>query len=111
MSITNDITKGLLARIRSRWKHEAFAFRVNVTKSHTYVKSVPDGTPDILSVIKGFAVAIEVKGPGDTQRQSQIAWQREWIAAGGLYFICTECTEEFLDIVAMAVEACLYDHP
>ena len=100
MSVTNDITKVLLARIRSRWKHEAFAFRVNVTKAHSYVKSVPDGTPDILSVIKGFAVAIEVKGPGDTQRQSQIDWEKEWIAAGGFYLIA-----EDVDVTMVLLEA------
>ena len=100
MSITNDITKGLLAKIRSRWEHEAFAFRVNVTKAHSYVKSVPDGTPDILSVIKGVPVALEVKGPGDTQRQSQIDWEKEWIAAGGFYLIA-----EDVDVTMVLLEA------
>jgi hypothetical protein len=92
---TNALTKGMLDAISKRWGHRAKCFRVNVV-NRGHVKSVEDGTPDILGAIWyglkacGQAVGIEVKGPGDKQSAKQIAWQIDWEMAGGIYLICED---------------------
>jgi len=45
------------------------------------------GSADIIGVCRGRAVAIEVKAGRDRQRPEQVAFQRAWERAGGLYVI------------------------
>lgn len=48
------------------------------------------GTPgqaDILGVVRGRAIAIEVKSQRGKQRDAQKLWQRAFEAAGGLYVV------------------------
>ena len=47
----------------------------------------PSGTADILGVVNGRSVALEVKTRTGKQRDSQAHWQAAWEAAGGLYAI------------------------
>ena len=47
----------------------------------------PSGTADILGVVGGRSVALEVKTRTGKQRESQAHWQAAWEAAGGLYAI------------------------
>lgn len=47
----------------------------------------PAGTADILGVVNGRSVALEVKTSSGKQRESQAHWQAAWEAAGGLYAI------------------------
>ena len=54
-----------------------------------------NGAPDIIGVYQGKSIAIETKdalGPrggvrGATQRASQIAFEVEWVNAGGIYIL------------------------
>lgn len=47
----------------------------------------PAGTADILGVVNGRSVALEVKTLSGKQRETQAHWQAAWEAAGGLYAI------------------------
>lgn len=48
-------------------------------------KAAPAGTADILGVVRGVPIAIEVKKPGEKQRDVQEIWQKIHEAAGGKY--------------------------
>ena len=47
----------------------------------------PSGTADILGVVNGRPVAMEVKRSSGKQSEVQAHWQRAWEAAGGLYAV------------------------
>lgn len=56
----------------------------------------PAGTADILGVVNGRPVALEVKTLTGKQRESQAHWQAVWKAAGGLYAIVRSAREAVL---------------
>ena len=70
------------------------------TSTRGMVRSCQPGTADLLGVVMGYAVAIEVKAGKDRQRESQKNFQECWERAGGVYLICrnVEETMEALDI-------------
>lgn len=51
------------------------------------MKGNPSGTADILGVLNGRPVALEVKTETGKQRDTQVHWQAVWESAGGLYAI------------------------
>lgn len=53
----------------------------------------PSGTADILGVVNGLPVALEVKRRTGKQRESQAHWQAAWEAAGGRYAIVRSVSE------------------
>ena len=53
----------------------------------------PAGTADILGVVNGRPVALEVKRPSGKQSENQAHWQRAWEAAGGLYAVVRSVRE------------------
>lgn len=59
---------------------------------------VRNGVADYLTFIPGRAVAIELKDDEGTQDADQIVFQRQWEAAGNLYFIC-RTLEEFQGVI------------
>lgn len=64
-------------------------------------RAVAEGFPDLLVVVDGIALAIEVKTAEGRQRPSQASFQAAHEAAGGLYVVCRS-TEDALDAVARA---------
>lgn len=54
------------------------------------------GLPDIWAIVKGRAVAIEVKAGKDRLSEHQLARQFEIERAGGIYFVARS-TDEFLE--------------
>jgi len=57
------------------------------------IRGNPNGTADILGVIHGRPVAIEVKTRTGKQSASQAHWQTAWEAAGGLYIVVRSVRE------------------
>jgi hypothetical protein len=45
------------------------------------------GSPDMLIVYRGRAIALELKSRAERQKPEQRAVEREWTLAGGLYHI------------------------
>ena len=45
------------------------------------------GSPDIIAVIRGIYIGIEVKAPGKKLRESQIGFKHELEKAGGMYWV------------------------
>lgn len=66
------------------WRHPTGGAR---TDRGAYVTYGLVGSADIVGVCRGRGVAIEVKAGRDRQRPEQIAFQRAWERAGGLYII------------------------
>ena len=66
-------------------------FRVNSGTARgfggSFVKLAPKGTADILGVVNGRAVALEVKTSVGKQSKEQKAWAATWIACGGYYSV------------------------
>ena len=73
------------------------------------------GGPDIRCCVRtaqglGIALALEVKRPREKQNDNQIAWERDFVAAGGIYRVVTS-PEEALAAVAMARKATTPQEP
>lgn len=59
---------------------------------------VREGVADYLALQIGRVTAIELKHGDGKQRKGQETFQRDWEAAGGMYFIC-RTLEEFQGVV------------
>jgi hypothetical protein len=74
-------------------------FRVNsgVAKGFggSFMKLAPKGTADIIGVVRGRAVALEVKTSVGKQSKDQKAWQRAWEARGGVYAVVRTVEQAF----------------
>lgn len=75
-------------------RDDVMLIRINVGKfrplhgpQDRVIISAPPGTPDLLGVWNGRALAIEVKSLKGRQREEQVAFQRAWECKGGLYIL------------------------
>jgi len=57
------------------------------THSRRFFRAGVVGAPDIVCVVKGQFVGIEVKAPKGRQNDNQKEFQRQLEAAGGLYIL------------------------
>lgn len=73
-----------------------FAFRVNNTGIYDPTKEIfrkahtQKGISDIIAVVRGLSVFIEVKVGKDRMSEDQIRFKYETERAGGIYFECRE---------------------
>ena len=74
--------------------HRIFHFRLNTgafkaayNGKQRLVRFGTLGAPDIVAIINGRFVAIEVKGPEGFQSQHQVEFQHECEKAGGVYVL------------------------
>jgi hypothetical protein len=56
------------------------------------------GVPDIIAVIRGFFVGIEVKQPTGKQSEFQLQFEQELLAAGGIYLLVHSVDELAKDL-------------
>jgi hypothetical protein len=75
-------------------RDDVMLIRINVGKfrplhgpQDRVIQSAPKGTPDLLGVWNGCALAIEVKVAKGRQSHEQKMFQRAWEARGGLYIL------------------------
>jgi len=87
----NELTKTIIFDMY--WVREGLAYRINNgaiydTKRQVYRKGVQrKGIPDIIGIINGRFIGIEVKIGRDRQSADQKEVEREINEAGGVYFI------------------------
>ena len=62
------------------------------------------GLQDIDGVVYGRAVGFEVKDEDGKQSADQVAWQRDWEKAGGLYYLVRGPNEAFKILQRLRVE-------
>lgn len=62
------------------------------------------GVPDIIAVIRGHFVGIEVKQPTGKQSDHQIQFERELLAAGGIYLLVHSVDELAKDLLEVEQE-------
>lgn len=91
-STTNRLTKTVENYISLRG---GYAMRINVAGFYRpdvgYIKSGSTvGVSDLIAVVKGRILAIEVKAGADTQSEAQKAVQAKIEAAGGVYLIARD---------------------
>ena len=102
MKPADILTNDLRVALSEKYGRDAFLQRVNViamaTSTRGMVKSCQPGTADLLGVVKGFAVAIEVKAGKDRQRELQRNFQECWERAGGIYLIARDVKATMLDL-------------
>jgi len=65
----------------------AFVMPETATHSRRFFRAGVVGAPDIVCVVKGQFVGIEVKAPKGRQNDNQKEFQRQLEAAGGLYIL------------------------
>ena len=67
-------------------------------------KANPAGTSDILGIVRGLLVCIELKRPGARQRPAQLWWQQLVELAGAAYRVCESPNEAraFVDEIRRA---------
>jgi len=98
-------------RIALGMRDDVMMFRINVGKFRPIdgsqgrvIQSAPDGTPDLLGVIKrgdvGQAFGIEVKSMRGQQREAQRSFQVAWEKRGGIYILARSIEDVYagLDI-------------
>lgn len=69
-----------------------FCYRNNVggmKKGKSFIKFGVKGAPDIVCILRGQFVGIEVKRPGESQSVDQVAFQNAVVFAGGGYVLAT----------------------
>jgi hypothetical protein len=104
MKAADILTDDMRVALSEKYGRDSFLQRINViamkTDTRGMVKSCQRGTADLLGVISGYAVAIEVKAGKDRQSKTQKNFQECWERAGGVYLICRSVQEtmEALDI-------------
>lgn len=87
----NELTKTIIFDMY--WVREGLAYRINNgaiydTKRQVYRKGVQrKGIPDIIGIINGRFIGIEVKIGRDRQSADQKEIEKEIKEAGGVYFI------------------------
>lgn len=83
------------------WRNNSGAFTIPESGNHArrYIKMGITGAPDIICVIKGRFVGIEVKGPKGKQRPDQIDYEQRCIKAGGIYYVARSIDQaiEFIE--------------
>lgn len=82
-----------------------FHYRNNsgaMKKDDYYVRFGFPGSPDIICVIEGYFVGIEVKGPRGVQSDDQKLFQQALTDAGGIYFLVRS-----IDEAMEAIEDCI----
>ena len=59
------------------------------------------GSPDIIAIVRGYFLGIEVKGPKGKQRESQAAFEQNVKYSGGYYVLAysVEDVEEALLLI------------
>lgn len=58
-----------------------------IAESGHFVRFGAPGSPDIICVVKGQCVGIEVKRPAGKQNKNQVKFQAELERAGGKYIL------------------------
>jgi hypothetical protein len=102
MKAADILTDDMRVALSEKYGRDSFLQRINViamkTDTRGMVKSCQRGTSDLLGVIMGFAVAIEIKAGKDKQSERQANFQECWERAGGLYLICRDVAETMTTI-------------
>jgi hypothetical protein len=99
----NELTKTIIFDMY--WVREGLAYRINNgaiydTKRQVYRKGVQrKGIPDIIGIINGRFIGIEVKIGRDRQSADQKEVEREINEAGGVYFIA-KSYDDYLEKIA-----------
>lgn len=90
----NEATIQSAIRLALGQRDDVMLLRINVGKfrplhgpQDRVIQSAPTGTPDLLGVWNGRALAIEVKRPKGVQSVEQVAFQKAWEARGGIYIL------------------------
>lgn len=86
-------------------RDDVMLIRINVGKfrplhgdQNRVIVSAPPGTPDLLGVWDGKALAIEVKRTKGQQNYEQKMFQRAWRARGGIY-ILARSVDDVLSVI------------
>jgi len=102
-----DIHNRILIALTQRFHPLGVFWRQNAGRVRSdrgaWVQLGPPGISDIVGLIEGRSVFVEVKVPGGKQRTGQAAFQRAVEKAGGLYLVARS-PEEALAML----EAALY---
>jgi|SRR5580692_5885864 hypothetical protein len=102
----SEIQKAILEWLA--WKHVfhyrnnsgAFVFPETATSKRRFFKAGAVGAPDIVCVVNGQYVGIEVKAPRGRQSENQKEFQEKLEAAGGKYILAYS-----MDDVASAISS------
>lgn len=96
----SDIQSTILSYLRMK---NVFCYKSNNVgifnkKTGSYIPSAVKGLPDIICVIEGKYVGIEVKSKSGKQSDTQKDFQRELIKAGGMYLLAKSVEDVMLVI-------------
>lgn len=97
----NAVTKAVRAACVLRGamvvRVQAGGFRVG----EHFIRAAENGCADLIGCYRGRAIALEVKTAKGKQQPSQIAWERDWVASDGRYFVVRSASDtlEALDSI------------
>lgn len=101
-----DIQKAILDFLRLK---NIFCYKNNVSgiykpSTGSYIPSQSSGSPDIIAIIKGKYIGIEVKRPGNKMSPLQLAFKEKVENAGGIYW-CFDSLDIAVNIIVSYLES------
>lgn len=93
--IQQTIIEWLLLKKIFHWRQNSGAFK---TETGGFYKMGIVGAPDIFILKDGVIYGCEVKNKAGKQNDNQIAFQKQFTKAGGVYFIARD-VEDVIDIL------------
>lgn len=106
MSASNDLTKEILINLSYNYGNGCHAFRANVIVARARrgtVRSLPNGTPDVLACIYGRSTVIEVKVDDDMSKDQE-NFKAVHQNAGGLHILAREWVHVKLALTIAGLE-------
>jgi len=76
----------------------------NAQVGRTFHGGLGTGSPDLVAVVKGRFVGLEVKVPGEKPSPNQVAWGEQLKQHGGSYFVVCSVAEAILAVRTVSAE-------
>lgn len=83
--VQEDILEWLASRGIFHWRNNTGAFRAR----GRVIKFGYKGSPDIIAIVEGFFLGIEVKVEGQKQNEDQKIFELNVLKSGGFYIVAT----------------------
>ena len=102
----NIVTRSVEAGLSLVYGQRAVVVRVQAgsfSVGNRFIRGAEAGTADLIGVVDGIPVAIEVKTRTGRQTDTQREWAERWTDAGGLYVLARSATEA-LEAIAHAAD-------
>ena len=83
----NAVTRTVRAWLTMHGAHVVRVQSGMIRAGAHFIHGAEPGTADLVGVMRGRAIAIEVKTPKGKVQPSQVVWAERWRLSGGIYLV------------------------